>query len=53
MTSLMVVGEKIKKAWMVNKDYSRKGAYYAVLRALYDAEHKNLANKFNGNEFRI
>jgi len=23
---------------MVNKDYSRKGAYYAVLKALYDAE---------------
>ena len=29
---------KDQKAWMVNKDYSRKGAYYAVLQALYDAE---------------
>ena len=29
---------KDQKAWMVNKDYSRKGAYYAVLKALYDAE---------------
>ncbi|MBA41610.1 MAG: hypothetical protein CMC69_00025 [Flavobacteriaceae bacterium] len=29
---------KDQKAWMVNKDYSRKGAYYAVLRALYEAE---------------
>jgi len=28
---------------MVNKDYSRKGAYYAVLRALYDAEHKKFS----------
>ena len=30
---------KDQKAWMVNKDYSRKGAYYAVLQALYDAEN--------------
>ena len=29
---------KDQKAWMVNKDYSRKGAYYAVLKALYDSE---------------
>ena len=29
---------KDQKAWMVNKDYSRKGAYYSVLKALYDAE---------------
>ena len=29
---------KDQKAWMVNKDYSRKRAYYAVLKALYDAE---------------
>ena len=29
---------KDQKAWMVNKDYSRKGAYYAVLKALFDAE---------------
>ena len=29
---------KDQKAWMVNKDYSRKGAYYAVLEALFDAE---------------
>ena len=29
---------KDQKAWMVNKDYSRKGAYYAVLKALYDAK---------------
>ena len=29
---------KDQKAWMVNKDYSRKGAYYAVLKALYEAE---------------
>ena len=36
---------KNQKAWMVNKDYSRKGAYYAVLKALYDAE-KKLANSF-------
>ena len=28
---------KDQKAWMVNKNYSRKGAYYAVLKALYDA----------------
>ena len=34
---------KDQKAWMVNKDYSRKGAYYAVLRALYDAEHKKFS----------
>ncbi len=30
---------KDQKAWMVNKDYSRKGAYYSVLKALYDAEN--------------
>ena len=30
---------KDQKAWMVNKDYSRKGAYYAVLKALYDAKN--------------
>jgi endo-1,4-beta-xylanase len=29
---------KNQKAWMVNKDYSRKGAYEAVLKALYDAD---------------
>ena len=30
---------KDQKAWMVYKDYSRKGAYYAVLKALYDAKN--------------
>ena len=27
---------KDQKAWMINKDYSRKGAYTSVLRALFD-----------------
>ena len=27
---------KDQKAWMVNKDYSRKGAYTSVLKALFD-----------------
>ena len=30
---------KNQKAWMVNKDYSRKEAYYSVLKALYDADN--------------
>jgi len=30
---------KDQKAWMVNKDYSRKGSYYSVLKALYDADN--------------
>ena len=30
---------KDQKAWMVNKDYSRKGAYYSVLKALYDSDN--------------
>ena len=30
---------KDQKAWMVNKDYSRKGAYYSVLKALYDVDN--------------
>jgi endo-1,4-beta-xylanase len=30
---------KNQKAWMVNKDYSRKKAYYSVLKALYDADN--------------
>lgn len=29
---------KNQKAWMLNKDYSKKGAYYAVLKALFDTE---------------
>lgn len=28
---------KNQKAWMLNKDYSKKGAYYAFLKGLYDA----------------
>ena len=28
----------VQKGWMVNKVYSRKGAYYAVLKGLYDAD---------------
>lgn len=27
---------KDQKAWMLNKDYSKKGAYYSVLKALYE-----------------
>ena len=30
---------KNQKAWMINKDYSRKEAYYSVLKALYDADN--------------
>ena len=30
---------KNQKAWMVNKDYSRKEAYYSVLKALYNADN--------------
>ena len=30
---------KNQKAWMVNKDYSRKEAYYSVVKALYDADN--------------
>jgi len=29
---------KDQKAWMLNKDYSKKGAYYALLKALSDSE---------------
>ena len=28
---------KDQKAWMVNKNYTRKGAYHSVLRALFDS----------------
>ncbi|MFL2990924.1 MAG: endo-1,4-beta-xylanase [Cytophagales bacterium] len=31
---------KDQKAWMVNKDYSKKQAYYEVLRALYETQEK-------------
>ena len=30
---------KDQKAWMVNQDYSRKEAYYSVLKALHDANN--------------
>jgi len=31
---------KDQKAWLLNKDYSKKGAYYAFLKALYDTQKK-------------
>jgi len=31
---------KDQKAWMLNKDYSKKQAYYEVLRALYETQEK-------------
>tara|TARA_S200000501_G_scaffold59475_1_gene49834 strand:- start:155 stop:1348 length:1194 start_codon:yes stop_codon:yes gene_type:complete len=31
---------KDQKAWMVNKDYTKKQAYYEVLRALYETQKK-------------
>ena len=31
---------KDQKAWMVNKDYTKKQAYYEVLRALYETQEK-------------
>lgn len=32
---------KDQKAWMLNKDYTKKGAYYAFLKGLYDAKKNN------------
>ena len=31
---------KDQKAWMINKDYTKKQAYYEVLRALYETQEK-------------
>ena len=31
---------KDQKAWMLNKDYTKKQAYYEVLRALYETQEK-------------
>ena len=31
---------KDQKAWMINKDYSKKQAYYEVLKALYETQEK-------------
>ena len=31
---------KDQKAWLLNKDYSKKQAYYEVLRALYETQEK-------------
>ena len=31
---------KDQKAWMINKDYTKKQAYYEVLRALYETKEK-------------
>ena len=31
---------KDQKAWMLNKDYSKKQAYYEVLKALYETQEK-------------
>ena len=31
---------KDQKAWMINKDYTKKQAYYEVLRALHETQEK-------------
>ena len=32
--------DEASKAWMINKDYTKKQAYYEVLRALYETQEK-------------